>query len=102
MTLVNDLHWLVREGYVIEFNDGSLDLPRAKPQVAPAEDNPAETVETASSPPEPAIEVVPIASVLSDEGKTDEPDRVEETAIPAVETASVSVAGIADPGPENV
>jgi len=32
MTLVNDLHWLVREGYVIEFNDGSLDLPRAKAQ----------------------------------------------------------------------
>ncbi len=30
MTLANDLHWLVREGYVIEFNDGTLDLPRAK------------------------------------------------------------------------
>src|SRR3954469_14449761 len=32
MTLANDLHWLVREGYVIEFNDGALDLPRAKAQ----------------------------------------------------------------------
>ncbi|HEV2806182.1 MAG TPA: hypothetical protein VGW57_14765 [Chthoniobacterales bacterium] len=32
MTLANDLHWLIREGYVIEFNDGSLDLPRAKAQ----------------------------------------------------------------------
>ena len=28
--LASDLHWLVSEGYVIEFNDGSLDLPRAK------------------------------------------------------------------------
>jgi hypothetical protein len=28
--LASDLHWLIREGYVIEFNDGSLDLPRAK------------------------------------------------------------------------
>ncbi len=38
MTLANDLHWLVREGYVIEFNDGSLDLPRAKaPAAVPAE-----------------------------------------------------------------
>lgn len=36
MTLASDLHWLVREGYVIEFNDGSLDLPRTKPVVAPA------------------------------------------------------------------
>jgi hypothetical protein len=25
-----DLRWLIDEGYVIEFNDGSLDLPRSK------------------------------------------------------------------------
>lgn len=39
MTLASDLHWLISEGYVIEFNDGSLDLPRTKPvlAVAPAE-----------------------------------------------------------------
>jgi hypothetical protein len=30
LALASDLHWLVSEGYVIEFNDGSLDLPRAK------------------------------------------------------------------------
>jgi hypothetical protein len=52
MTLVNDLHWLVREGYVIEFNDGSLDLPRAKPPVAPAEEKPAVPEEPAASHPE--------------------------------------------------
>src|SRR5687768_16855467 len=38
MTLASDLHWLIREGYVIEFNDGSLDLPRTKPPIAPAAD----------------------------------------------------------------
>jgi hypothetical protein len=39
MTLATDLHWLIREGYVIEFNDGSLDLPRAKvPAAIPTED----------------------------------------------------------------
>jgi hypothetical protein len=38
MTLASDLHWLIREGYVIEFNDGSLDLPRSKPPVTPAGD----------------------------------------------------------------
>jgi hypothetical protein len=32
--LASDLHWLISEGYVIEFNDGTLDLPRMK-TVAP-------------------------------------------------------------------
>ncbi len=34
LALASDLRWLISEGYVIEFNDGSLDLPRgkAKPQ----------------------------------------------------------------------
>ncbi|MEY2544306.1 MAG: hypothetical protein QOE81_1767 [Verrucomicrobiota bacterium] len=30
MALASDLRWLINEGYVIEFNDGSLDLPRTK------------------------------------------------------------------------
>src|SRR5438552_15577200 len=31
LALASDLHWMIREGHIIEFNDGSLDLPRAKP-----------------------------------------------------------------------
>ncbi len=34
LTLASDLRWLISEGYVIEFNDGSLDLPRTKPPMA--------------------------------------------------------------------
>jgi len=30
LALESDLRWLINEGYVIEFNDGSLDLPRMK------------------------------------------------------------------------
>jgi len=30
LALASDLRWLISEGYVIEFNDGSLDLPRTK------------------------------------------------------------------------
>src|SRR5438445_2127192 len=30
LALASDLRWLINEGYMIEFNDGSLDLPRAK------------------------------------------------------------------------
>src|SRR5437762_913605 len=30
LALASDLRWLINEGYVIEFNDGSLDLPRVR------------------------------------------------------------------------
>jgi hypothetical protein len=30
LALASDLRWLISEGHVIEFNDGSLDLPRVK------------------------------------------------------------------------
>ncbi|MGI9087194.1 MAG: hypothetical protein ACR2HH_05555 [Chthoniobacterales bacterium] len=40
LSLASDLRWLVSEGYLIEFNDGSLDLPRTKPPAA----KPNETV----------------------------------------------------------
>src|SRR5438094_6352190 len=30
LALASDLRWLISEGYVVEFNDGSLDLPRTK------------------------------------------------------------------------
>ncbi len=36
LSLAADLKWLISSGYVIEFNDGSLDLPRVK---APNESN---------------------------------------------------------------
>jgi hypothetical protein len=50
LSLASDLHWMIREGHVIEFNDGSLDLPRAKPPKK-------EASEAASNlPPEMAIE----------------------------------------------
>jgi hypothetical protein len=34
LRLASDLRWLISEGYIIEFNDGSLDLPRVKPKPA--------------------------------------------------------------------
>src|SRR5213079_2975447 len=53
LALVSDLRWLISEGYVIEFNDGSLDLPRgkAKPREALVPDVAAEAVEHGSSKP---------------------------------------------------
>jgi hypothetical protein len=96
MTLANDLHWLIHEGYVIEFNDGTLDLPRAKaPAAAAVEEKPADTTEAAPSVPPvegaPQIEVVPISAVLADESESEGPSPVEETAVSAVEQPSVVV-----------
>ncbi|HEX8076645.1 MAG TPA: hypothetical protein VF511_02435, partial [Chthoniobacterales bacterium] len=69
MTLATDLHWLIHEGYVIEFNDGSLDLPRAKAPAAPVEatERSAETPEkptvvpAAEEPVPEAVEAPPVA-----------------------------------------
>jgi len=52
--LASDLHWLISEGYVIEFNDGSLDLPRAKPPPAAVSERPEEKTEL--TPPNKADE----------------------------------------------
>ncbi len=45
LALASDLRWLINEGYVIEFNDGSLDLPRKKLSEAQASDSTIESRE---------------------------------------------------------
>jgi hypothetical protein len=78
MTLVSDLHWLVREGYIIEFNDGSLDLPRTKPAAAPAaEETPASTGE--SQPAESSAQVQPESPITPDSATAEMP--LEEAAV---------------------
>jgi hypothetical protein len=76
MTLASDLHWLIGEGYVIEFNDGSLDLPRAK---AP----PAVPAETAPKPAEAAT--VPAEALPVEGAQVEGGDAVGqvETSVPA-------------------
>lgn len=78
MTLANDLHWLVREGYVIEFNDGALDLPRAKaqqPEKAPQADEKAPAEE---KPPQGET-VAAVENVTAD--TTEEPAGDAETPV---------------------
>lgn len=54
LSLASDLRWLINEGYVIEFNDGSLDLPRAKAKVKETADaaEPKEAVASGVPPAE--------------------------------------------------
>lgn len=92
MTLASDLHWLIREGYVIEFNDGSLDLPRTKPATAPAavesEEKPAEAKNIPA--PEATSQAPPIAAT---EGQIITETEVE---LPGSEEPRVPVSRSAD------
>jgi hypothetical protein len=53
LAFASDLRWLIKEGYVIEFKDGSLDLPRgkAKPREIAAREVTADAVEGESAQP---------------------------------------------------
>ena len=55
LALAADLHWLISEGHVIEFNDGSLDLVRTKthPPRIPAQVSSAAPNGSAESPASP-------------------------------------------------
>jgi hypothetical protein len=89
MTLANDLHWLIHEGYVIEFNDSTLDLPRAKAPAPAAEEKPAAGAEERPAAPEekPVVagetEQHPAAAAPTDEPASivpAEPEPVPENA----------------------
>src|SRR5439155_18074206 len=79
LSLASDLKWLINEGHVIEFNDGSLDLPRAK---AKAKKENAEAAEKeqrveAGAPPTdelPETEKKP-EDVVAAVGSTAEPEK---------------------------
>jgi hypothetical protein len=70
LALASDLRWLINEGYLIEFNDGSLDLPRgkAKPQEDVAVAKPAANLSNGSpaGAMEPALAVVSTPSIPSE------------------------------------
>jgi hypothetical protein len=72
LTLASDLHWLISEGYVIEFNDGSLDLPRAKPVAVTAVEKAATATEM--TPLEMSPQNEPVESTATVSTGTDEPE----------------------------
>jgi hypothetical protein len=56
LALASDLRWLISEGYLIEFNDGSLDLPRAKTK-QPEQKEPEVEAAVAAATTEPGEQV---------------------------------------------
>jgi hypothetical protein len=67
LSLASDLRWLASEGYVIEFNDGTLDLPRAKSPAAVTEAKPEQDAENAPSAPAETPSPAPEPAVIADE-----------------------------------
>jgi hypothetical protein len=101
LALASDLHWLVSEGYVIEFNDGSLDLPKTKPVVAAeSEQKPAggrrNAPEESAPRVQPAEELQPaVASEINPAEQAAEARSVEER--PAETAVSVPDETVAAP-----
>ena len=97
LALASDLHWLISEGHVIEFNDGALDMARTKPSApasasipngnverpaAPNESRAvAPAVETVSSPPPESVASMPEAAPgFAEETGENDPPEASETA----------------------
>ena len=64
LALASDLHWMIREGHIIEFNDGSLDLPRAKP---PKQEAGEVAAEQGAATPTATTETAPATTVATAE-----------------------------------
>jgi hypothetical protein len=63
LAIAADLRWLVREGYMIEFNDGTLDLPRAKTAISrPALEVKTPEVQEPSAAEPPLIDSAELSS----------------------------------------
>jgi len=102
LALASDLHWLVSEGYIIEFNDGSLDLPRTKPPSGPAEaKRAAEAKPAADSKPAAEEKPAPAIEAKSDEPTAEAQVAAEEKPAPVNEVKPVEPAADAEAAAEN-
>jgi hypothetical protein len=84
LAIASDLHWLISEGHVIEFNDGALDLARTK---APA---------VSAVTPNGSAEV----SGLPDESSVTPVGSATETASPAIDQEAAPPAETVSGAPE--
>src|SRR6267378_3002532 len=69
LAFASDLRWLINEGYVIEFNDGSLDVPRGKAKSAEVVAAPAADGSLALALVSPSMLYTPLTT-LSDGGES--------------------------------
>ena len=94
LALASDLLWLISSGHVIEFNDGSLDLPRAKAKPKQKEENvesPAEQKEDAEAAAEAAEKEarVEAGAPPAEEPPTKESEAAVEAGVSPAEEAEI-------------
>ncbi|PYK31270.1 MAG: hypothetical protein DME57_04315 [Verrucomicrobia bacterium] len=92
MALASDLLWLISAGHVIEFNDGSLDLPRAKIKPKEKEEEAVEATAPAADQKEKVTSEQPPAEKENEKAAAQAADkeaRVEAGAPPVEEPAPV-------------
>jgi hypothetical protein len=82
LAIASDLHWLISEGHVIEFNDGALDLARTKAPAPASAGTPNGSVEASVLPNESSV--APVAP-----GTETTPPAVDQEAAPPAETVSM-------------
>ncbi|MBA3962248.1 MAG: hypothetical protein H0X40_10135 [Chthoniobacterales bacterium] len=80
LTLASDLRWLVSEGYVIEFNDGSLDLTRGKTPSPGRGPKPGADLPNESKPEDAAVEISSETQPLAPPNEPPEADAVSAPA----------------------
>jgi hypothetical protein len=95
--ILADLHWLIQDGYVVEFADGRLwALPDKPPQPAPAvKAAPAAAAEPTIAAPAENASAPPTANVA----ETTEPSPTTPPVDAPVESAPPSPSAAADPAP---
>jgi hypothetical protein len=88
LALASDVHWLIREGYVIEFNDGTLDLVRSKtPSPSPktgAQSRPENLPNESAKiePDQPAIQTPNESAVVAESAPADPVSPLPPTDLP--------------------
>lgn len=89
--LASDLHWLIGSGHVIEFHDGTFELPLAPKEVAKEESEKQPPEAVVSETPEPAAVVVetPVAEIPVAEAPVLEIPAIVEPAAEPTETPAV-------------
>ncbi|MBV8140848.1 MAG: hypothetical protein JOZ60_02245 [Verrucomicrobia bacterium] len=107
-TLATDLIWLAKAGHVIEFADGSLDLPlpprpveTAKGGAAPATQQNLETEETDNSPEAESSSGQSESEELTGESSVVEPASGEATLEPSLQLPT-DPPELLEPGPESL
>ncbi|HEY2711170.1 MAG TPA: hypothetical protein VGI60_01550 [Chthoniobacterales bacterium] len=98
--LVSDLHWLISEGHVVEFNDGSLDVPRPKAATKPTATPEKPGPDSANGITEPVSANEPAGAAEVSPNEQSMPEEHHSTVTESGPADPVQAESVAEPEPE--